>query len=66
MFTRTAEPHHKYEYRITSKRTELVSRTPARGDPDVDTQRYVGEAAAAAKKHQERLFPGSRSREAAE
>lgn len=59
-FRRVGEPHHEYEYRLTSERIELVKIVPAaagRQDSEVDAKRYKGEASQVAKRYRDQLFP---------
>ena len=60
LFRRVGEPHHEYEYRLTSKRVELLKIVPAavgQGDPDKDAKRYGGAASEVAKRYRNQLFP---------
>jgi hypothetical protein len=45
LFHRVGESHHEHEYRLTSKRIELLKIVPAvegRGDPEKDAKRFGG------------------------
>jgi hypothetical protein len=64
MLQRMVEPHHEYEYRLTSTRIELIKIVPAtvgHGDPVVDAGRFGRDATEAAKKYRDQLFSKDQS-----
>ena len=59
MFQRLAEPHHEYEYKLTSKSIELIKIVPAaipHRDPAMDARRFGRDATEAARKYKDQLF----------